>query len=68
MTINALDHIAIVVNDLDAAESGNTRLFGPTPNWRRPSHADRPACFPRPGARPQWARRARGACARTPVT
>ena len=38
MTINALDHIAMVVSDLDAAEAGYSRLFGRTPNWRGTMH------------------------------
>jgi catechol 2,3-dioxygenase-like lactoylglutathione lyase family enzyme len=38
VTINALDHIAMVVNDLAAAEAGYSRLFGRTPNWRGTMH------------------------------
>ena len=38
MTINALDHIAMVVSDLAAAEAGYSRLFGRTPNWRGTMH------------------------------
>lgn len=36
--INALDHIALVVSDLDAAEGGYRRLLGRTPNWRGTMH------------------------------
>lgn len=32
--IQALDHIALVVHDLDAARDGYSRLFGRTSNWR----------------------------------
>ncbi len=34
MTITALDHIALVVRDLDATLDGYSRLFGRTSNWR----------------------------------
>jgi catechol 2,3-dioxygenase-like lactoylglutathione lyase family enzyme len=34
MTITALDHIALVVRDLDATLEGLTRIFGREPNWR----------------------------------
>ncbi|MBI5939616.1 MAG: VOC family protein [Caulobacterales bacterium] len=36
--INGLDHIALVVSDLDAAEAGYRRLLGRTPNWRGTMH------------------------------
>ena len=36
--INALDHIAMVVSDLAAAEAGYSRLLGRTPNWRGTMH------------------------------
>lgn len=36
--IKALDHIAFVVNDFDAAIDGYSRLFGRTPNWRGTMH------------------------------
>ena len=36
--IKALDHIAYVVNDFDAAVDGYARLFGRTPNWRGTMH------------------------------
>ncbi len=36
--IQALDHIAYVVNDLEAALDGYTRLFGRAPNWRGDMH------------------------------
>ncbi len=32
--IDALDHIAVVVHDLEAAIDGYTRLLGRAPNWR----------------------------------
>ena len=34
MTITALDHIALVVRDLEATLDGYTRLLGRSPNWR----------------------------------
>lgn len=36
--ITALDHIAMVVGDLEAAVDGYTRLFGRAPNWRGSAH------------------------------
>ena len=38
MTITALDHIALVVSDLDAAEAGYERLLGRKANWRGSMH------------------------------
>ncbi|ATQ44431.1 VOC family protein [Caulobacter mirabilis] len=32
--IDSLDHVAVVVHDLDAAVDGYTRLLGRAPNWR----------------------------------
>jgi len=43
--IKALDHIAYVVNDLEAALEGYTRLFGRTPNWRGDMHGASQAWF-----------------------
>jgi catechol 2,3-dioxygenase-like lactoylglutathione lyase family enzyme len=34
MTITALDHIALVVGDLDVAVDGYTKLLGRAPDWR----------------------------------
>jgi catechol 2,3-dioxygenase-like lactoylglutathione lyase family enzyme len=34
VTLTALDHVALVVRDLDAALDGYTRLLGREPNWR----------------------------------
>jgi catechol 2,3-dioxygenase-like lactoylglutathione lyase family enzyme len=45
MTITALDHIAIVVRDLDAAVDGYTNLLGRTPDWRGQSGSVRHAWF-----------------------
>lgn len=36
--ITGLDHIALVVSDLKAAEAGYSRLLGRTPNWRGTMH------------------------------
>lgn len=36
--ITGLDHIAMVVHDLDAAEAGYSRLLGRAPNWRGTMH------------------------------
>jgi len=36
--IGAIDHIALVVHDLDAAVDGYSRLFGRAPNWRGDMH------------------------------
>lgn len=38
MTITALDHIALVVSDLAAAEAGYERLLGRKANWRGSMH------------------------------
>ena len=38
MTLTALDHIALVVSDLDAAEAGYERLLGRKANWRGSMH------------------------------
>lgn len=38
MTLTALDHIALVVSDLDAAEAGYERLLGRKANWRGSIH------------------------------
>lgn len=43
--INALDHIALVVSDLPAAEAGYSRLLGRTPNWRGGMHGARHVWF-----------------------
>lgn len=45
MTITALDHIAIVVNDLDPAVDGYARLLGREPDWRGASGPVRHAWF-----------------------
>lgn len=45
MTIAALDHIALVVDDLDAAVEGYGKLFGRTPDWRGASGPVRHAWF-----------------------
>lgn len=36
--ITALDHVALVVNDLEAAADGYSRLFGRRSNWRGAAH------------------------------
>ncbi|MFY8151028.1 MAG: acyl-CoA dehydrogenase family protein [Hyphomicrobiales bacterium] len=43
--IQALDHIAYVVHDLEAALDGYTRLFGRAPNWRADMHGASQAWF-----------------------
>ena len=43
--ITALDHIAYVVNDLEAALDGYSRLFGRAPNWRGDMHGASQAWF-----------------------
>lgn len=43
--IYALDHIAYVVHDLEAALDGYTRLFGRAPNWRADMHGASQAWF-----------------------
>jgi catechol 2,3-dioxygenase-like lactoylglutathione lyase family enzyme len=43
--IKALDHIALVVHDLDAAIDGYTRLFGRASNWRGDMHGASQAWF-----------------------
>lgn len=43
--ITALDHIAMVVHDLDAAVDGYGKLFGRTPDWRGASGPVRHAWF-----------------------
>ncbi|WGM38474.1 VOC family protein [Caulobacter sp. NIBR1757] len=45
MTITALDHLAIVVNDLDPAVDGYARLLGREPDWRGASGPVRHAWF-----------------------
>ena len=45
MTITALDHIAMVVHDLDAAADGYGKLLGRTPDWRGQSGPVRHAWF-----------------------
>ncbi|MBX3480375.1 MAG: VOC family protein [Caulobacter sp.] len=45
MTITALDHIALVVDDLDAAVEGYSNLLGRSPDWRGASGPVRHAWF-----------------------
>ena len=45
MTITALDHIAMVVHDLDVAVDGYAKLFGREPDWRGASGPVRHAWF-----------------------
>ncbi|MDB5469475.1 MAG: glyoxalase [Caulobacter sp.] len=45
MTITALDHIAMVVHDLDAAIDGYAKLLGRAPDWRGVSGPVRHAWF-----------------------